>query len=527
MKLLTALILSAIVASPAAQAKNFVYCSEGSPSSFNPQLVADGTSVNATSATIYNRLVEFEKGSSKLVPGLATSWEISKDKKVYTFNLRPGVKFHTTKYFTPSREFNADDVIFSIERQRNKSHPFHSVSGGKYEYFDGMEMGPLIADVKALAPLKVQITLTRPEAPFLANLAMSFMSILSAEYGQKLSQAKKMQEMDNLPVGTGPFIFQSYSKDSVIRYEGNKSYWGKRGNIEKLIFAITPDANVRTQKLKTGECQFVNEPAPADIADMKKNPSLSIMEAAGLNVGYLAMNVTKKPFDNLMVRKAINHALNRNAYINAIYMGNATVAKNPLPPTIWSYNNSVSDYDYNPAKAQELLKKAGLANGFETEIWTLPVARPYNPNGKKMGELMQADLAKVGIKARLVSYDWPTYLEKSKNGSHQMLQMGWTGDNGDPDNFLNVLLGCASVTSGSNYSRWCHEPFDKLVTDAKATSDVKARTKLYMEAQKIAKEQAPWVTIAHSKVFRVMAKNVKNYKIDPLGQDYLAEVSVE
>ncbi len=529
MKILSILFFSAILSGPAF-AKSFVYCSEGSPSSFNPQLTTDGTSANASATTIYNRLVEFEKGSSKLIPGLATSWEISrnnKDQMVYTFNLRPGVKFHSTKYFTPSRDMNADDIIFSIERQRTKTHPYHNVSGGKYEYFEGMEMGSLISSVKAVTSLKVQITLSRIEAPFLANMAMSFMSILSAEYAQKLSLLKTMQELDNLPIGTGPFAFQSYSKDSAIRYNAHKTYWGKRGNIEKLIFAITPDANVRTQKLKTGECQFVNEPAPADIADLKKNGSLAVMEAAGLNVGYLAMNVTKKPFDNLMVRKAINHALNRQTYINAIYMGNATVAKNPLPPTIWSYNNSVVDYDYNPAKAIELLKKAGFPNGFETEIWTLPVARPYNPNGKKMGELMQADLKKVGIKATLVSYDWPTYLEKSKNGSHQMLQIGWTGDNGDPDNFLNVLLGCSGVISGSNYSRWCHGPFDKLITEGKLTSDVKLRTTAYMAAQKIFKEEAPWVTIAHSKVFRVMAKNVKNYKIDPLGQDYLAEIIVE
>lgn len=510
-----------------AHAKNFVYCSEGSPSSFNPQLVTDGTSTNATSGTIYNRLVEFETGSTKIVPGLSTSWEVSKDKKVYTFNLRKNVKFHTTKYFAPTRDFNATDVIFSIERQRVKTHPFHTVSGGKYEYFDGMEMGTLIKEVKALDPYKIQITLNQPEAPFLANLAMTFMSILSSEYGDKLIGSDKKQDMDIFPIGTGPFVFTSYQKDSVIRYEAHKNFWGKRGNIEKLIFAITPDANVRTQKLKTGECQFVNEPSPSDIADLKKNPKLTIMEDAGLNVGYLSMNVTKKPFDNVLVRRAINHALDRKTYINAIYMNNATIAKNPLPPTIWSYNNSITDYDYNVAKAKELLKQAGYPNGFETEIWTLPVARPYNPNGKKMGELMQADLAKIGIKVKLISYDWPTYLEKSKVGSHQMLQMGWTGDNGDPDNFLNVLLGCASVKTGSNYSRWCDPKFNKLIDDAKTTTDVNGRTKAYMEAQKIFKDQAPWVTLAHSTVFRAMAKNIKGYKIHPLGQDYLGLIVVE
>lgn len=524
----TLLILSALsILAPAAQAKNFVYCSEGSPSSFNPQLVTDGTSVTASSANIYNRLVEFEPGATKIVPGLASSWEISKDKKVVTFNLRKGVKFHTTKYFTPTRDMNADDVIFSIERQRTKTHPYHSVGGGKYEYFDGMEMGTLITDVKAIDPYKVQITLANPDSTFLANMAMSFMSILSKEYADKLAAANKKGDIDNFPIGTGPYAFISYQKDSVIRYEAHKGFWGKKGNVDKLIFAITPDANVRTQKLKTGECQFVTDPAPADVAEMKKNPKLSILEDAGLNIGFLAMNVTKKPFDNVLVRQAISHALDKKTYIAAIYMNNATPAKNLIPPTIWSYNNSVSDYAYDVNKAKELLKKTGYPNGFETEMWTLPVARPYNPNGKKMGELMQADLAKIGIKVKLVSYDWPTYLEKSKTGQHTLIQFGWTGDNGDPDNFFNVLLGCASIKSGSNYPRWCNDKFNKLITDAKTTSDIKARTKLYMQAQVIAHDEAPVVNIAHSKTFKAMAKNIKGYKLDPLGQDYLADIIVE
>ncbi len=510
-----------------AQAKSFVYCSEGSPSSFNAQLVTDGTSVNATSATIYDNLVGFEEGTTKIVPMLATSWEISKDKKVYTFTLRKGVKFHTTKYFTPTRDFNATDVVFSIDRQRVKTHPFHDVSGGKYEYFDGMEMGKIIKDVKILDPYKVQITLSEPDATFLANMAMSFMNILSEEYGTKLAGANKKSDIDNFPVGTGAFIFQSYAKDSVIKFTNNPQYWGTHGNIDKLIFAITPDANVRHQKLKTGECQFVNEPSPSDIAEMKKNPKLTVMQDAGLNVGYLSMNVTKKPFDNVLVRQAINHALNKKSYIDAIYLGNAVIAKNPIPPTIWSYDNSTKDYDYSVEKAKALLAKAGLPNGFETEMWTLPVARPYNPNGKKMGELMQADLAKVGIKVKLVSFDWPTYLKKASQGDHQMIQMGWTGDNGDPDNFLNTLLGCGAIASGSNYSKWCDQKFNKAVVEAKTTTDIKKRTALYKTAQQVFNQQAPWATIAHSTVFKAMAKNVKGYKIDPLGHDKFTHVSVE
>ena len=521
------IVLLSLILPVALNAKTFIYCSEGSPSSFNPQIFTDGTSSNATTYTVYNRLVEFEIGSTKVVPALAEKYEVSKDKLTYTFHLRKGVKFHTTAYFTPSRDLNADDVLFSINRQRVKDHPYHAVGGGNYEYFDGMDMGKIIKDVKALDPMTVVITLSEPNAPFLANMAMSFMSILSKEYSDKLIATNKKDNIDKEPVGTGPFLFSAYVKDNSLKLVKNDKYWGKRGNIDKLIFAITPDASVRTQKLKVSECNFVAEPAPADISDLKKNPKVSVMEAPGLNVGYLAMNVTKKPFDNVLVRRAIHYALNRKSYIDAVYMGSAMIAKNPIPSTIWSYNNSVKDYEYDVNKAKALLKQAGFPSGFETEMWTLPVSRPYNPNGKKMGELMQADLAKVGIKVKLQTFDWPTYLKNSKNGEHQLIQFGWTGDNGDPDNFMGTLLSCDAVKEGSNYSRWCDPKFNKLIMDARVATDIKKRTSLYMDAQKIFKDQAPWVTLAHSIQFRAMGKNVKNYKIDPLGHDIFTLVNLE
>jgi dipeptide transport system substrate-binding protein len=525
--LILSLMALSLFISQKSSAKTLIYCSEGSPSSFNPQIFTDGTSSNASTYTLYNRLVEFEVGTTKIVPALAESFDVSKDKLTYKFKLRKGVKFHTTSYFTPSRDLNADDVVFSIDRQRVKDHPFHAVGGGNYEYFDGMDMGKIITSVKALDPMTVEIKLSKPNAPFLANMSMSFMSILSKEYADKLAASNKKENLDKEPIGTGPFIFSSYTKDNVIKYSQNTKFWGKHGNIDKLIFAITPDPSVRTQKLKVGECQFIAEPNPADIQELKKNAKVSVTEAPGLNVGYLAMNVTKKPFDNLNVRKAIALALNRKSYIDAVYMGSATVAKNPIPPTIWSYNDAIKDYDYNIEEAKSLLKKAGLPNGFETEMWTLPVSRPYNPNGKKMGELMQADLLKVGIKVKLVTFDWPTYLKKSKAGEHQLIQFGWTGDNGDPDNFMGTLLSCEAVGEGSNYSRWCDKKFDKLIIDARESTDMKKRTSLYKDAQKVFKAEIPWVTLAHSTSFRAMGKNVKGYKIDPLGHDIFTNVNVE
>lgn len=525
MRLIFAVLLA--FSAPAWAVKTFVYCSEGSPSTFNPQLATDGTSFNASSHTVYNRLIEFKKGSTELEPALAESWKISKDGLKYTFKLRKGVKFHSNEFFKPTRDFNADDVIYSFESQKDSKHPL-TVKTGNYEYFKSMEMDKLIKSIKKIDDYTVEFTLSQPEAPFLANIAMDFASILSKEYAETLlKNGKDLNTLGTHPIGTGPFVFKSYQKDTLIRFTANPQYFQKKPAIENLVFAITPDPNVRFQKLKVGECQFIADPSPQDLDSIAKTGNLKLMQREGMNVGYVALNTEKKPFDNIKVRQAVAHALNRDSYIKAIYLDRATVAKNPMPPTIWSYNNEVKDLKYDVEKAKALLKEAGFANGFETELWTMPVSRPYNPSGRKLGELMQADLAKVGIKVKLVTYDWPTYLEKARKGEHQMVQIGWTGDNGDPDNFLGYLLGCASVKTGANYSRWCHQEFNKLVGDAKVLTDKKRRTELYKKAQVIFKKESPWVPVAYAKVYRAMAKNVQGYEIHPFGGDIFHDVDIK
>ncbi len=514
--------------SPAAAAagKTFVYCSEGSPSTFNPQKGTDGPTFNASSRTIYNRLVDFEKGGTKILPSLAESWAVSKDGKSYTFQLRRDVDFHTTASFAPKRKFNADDVVFTFERMLKPGHPYHNVNGATYEYFKSMGMDKLILDVKKVDPYAVRFVLSKPESPFLANMAMDFASILSAEYATLLTKNNRPEKIDMEPVGTGPFVFKRYEKDNQIRYVAHPSYFGGKQAIDNLVFSITPDANVRYQKLKRGECHLIAEPPATDLKAMRADGGLQVLEQEGLNVGYLAMNVQKKPFGDVKVRKAVNFALNRKSYLDAIYHGNASLAKNPIPPTMWSYNEAVPDYEYNPEKAKQLLKEAGLADGFKAKLWAMPISRPYNPNGKKMAEMMQADLKKVGIEVEIVTYDWPTYLDKARRGEHEMLLMGWTGDNGDPDNFMNVLLGCGAVDGGSNYSRWCQKRYNGLIDDARVTSDMKKRSEMYGKAQAIFKDEAPWVTLAHAKVFRAMRKEVSGYKMSPFGTDSFVGVDL-
>ena len=512
-----AALLAATALSGTASAKTFVYCSEGSPEGFDPGMYTAGTTFDAAAHTVYNRLLEFKPGTTEAVPGLAESWEISDNGLEYTFKLRPGVKFQTTDFFTPTRELNADDVIFSLERQLKADHPWHQyVAGSSWEYFSGMGMPDLLKSIEKVDDMTVKFVLNKTEAPFLANLAMPFASIVSKEYADKLDADGTKEKLNQQPLGTGPFAFVGYQQDAVIRYKANPDYWGGAQKIDDLVFAITPDASVRYQKLKAGECHLMPFPNAADVEEMKKDPNLKVVEQEGLNIAYLGYNTTQAPFDNVKVRKALNHAINKQAIVEAVFQGAATPAKNPIPPTMWSYNEAVQDDDYNVEEAKKLLQEAGVSD-LSMKVWAMPVSRPYMLNARRAAELIQSDFAKIGVKVEIVSYEWAEYLERSSAKDRDgAVILGWTGDNGDPDNFLHTLLGCAAV-GGNNRAQWCNEEFNNLVVKAKETADPAERTKLYEEAQVVFKREAPWATLNHSLSIVPMRKNVEGFVQSPLG----------
>jgi len=527
-RLRMALAVSLALSCSAVAAKGtLVYCSEGSPEGFQPQFFTTGTTFDAVSVPMFNRLVEFEIGTTNIVPALAESWTVSPDGKAYTFTLRKGVKFHSNANFKPTRDFNADDVLFSWNRMADENHPFHKMTAGQtFSYYDDMGMKNIVDKVERLDDYAVRFDLKRPEAPFLADMAMDFASILSKEYFETMQKKGTPNAADVYPIGTGPFEFVSYQKDAIIRYRAFDKYWGGRPKIDNLVYSITRDATARYAKLKTGECQVMAFPKPADLDEMKKDPQLNVLSKEGLNIGYIAFNVEKKPFDDKRVRQALNYATNKDAILKAVYQGNGQVAKNPIPPILWSYNDAIKDYAYDPAKAKELLAQAGFPNGFELELWYLPVTRPYNPDGKRMAEMIQADWEKVGVKAKLLTYEWAEYRKRAKGGEHQVVMFGWSGDNGDPDNFFVPLLGCEAVKGGGNNARWCNKQFEDLVVKAAQTPKQADRARLYGEAQVIVKEEAPWITIAHSVRFDPLRKEVKGYKMDATAHHYFDKVEL-
>lgn len=517
-------VCAVLLSSIAASATTLVYCSEGSPESISPHLITTTTGMNAA-RPIFDYLVDVERGTTELIPSLARAWTISDDGLVYTFKLRENVAFHTTRRFTPTRPMNADDVLFSFHRQLDKNHPFHKVSGGSYPYFDDTGMPDLLKSVEKVDDLTVRMVLTRPDATFLANLALPLSGIMSAEYADSLLAAGHPELIDTEPVGTGYFSFVDLTPDVAIRYRAFDKHWRGPPAVDTLVFSITPNASVRFTKLTVGECHIMAFPDPADIAAIAANPDLDLLQQEGYNVGYLAMNVTKPPFNDVRVRRAVAMAIDKKTIIDTVYRGSGVAAVNPLPPASWAYNETIEDYPYDPEAAWTLLEEAGYGEGFDTDLWYIPVSRPYSPNGKRIAEMIAADLERVGIRVTLFTKDWGDYRAGLQDGDHTMALYGWTGDNPDPDNFLNILLGCRSaIKGGNNIAKWCDPRYDALVTKATLVTDPAARAALYREAQVIAHEEAPWVPIAHSVVFMAKRRNVENYVMDPLDRHLFGEV---
>lgn len=242
-------LLAAATMGYAADKKSLVFCSEGSPAGFDTAQYTTATD-NDAAEPLYNRLVEFEKGETGVVPALATKWDISPDGLTYTFHLREGVKFHSNKEFKPTRDFNADDVLFTFNRMLDADHPFRKAYPTEFPYFNGMSLNKNIAKVEKTDPHTVVMTLNTVDAAFIQNIAMSFAAILSAEYAEQLLKTGKPSDINQKPIGTGPFVFQRYQKDSQIRYVANKQYWDpSKVKLDQLIFAINTDASVLMAKI--------------------------------------------------------------------------------------------------------------------------------------------------------------------------------------------------------------------------------------------------------------------------------------
>lgn len=487
--------------------RSIIYCSEGSPETFNPQLVTSGTTIDATSHQLYDRLITYQGKDNTIVPAIAKSWHVTRDGKKITFYLRKDVSFHKTDYFTPSRNLNADDVIFSFNRILDNNHPFHNISGGIYPFFQSVEFENLVDSIEKINDYTVRFQLNRADSSFLANLATDFAIILSAEYAQELIDRNTMHDIDIHPIGTGPFKLKEYRVGSLIRYYRHENYWQENAQIEQLVYDISPSKTSRLTKLLAKECDVSSYP----IAHQKitERPDLTLEAVTALNIGYYGFNTKKPPFDSKLIRLAVSLAINKQAIVDTVYQGKADTAHSILPQTSWAYDENTPHHEYNPNQAKALLEVAGYAQGFTMDLWAMPVQRAYNPNAVTMAKLIQADLKKIGIKVNIVSYEWSTFLRRLAQGEHQSFLLGWSADHPDPDNFFTPMLSCSATETGNNRTFWCNQEYDELIEKALRTAKVDDRKSYYAKAMKILHEEKPLLPIAHSKRYQARGNDVK------------------
>ena len=527
MRLAAAPLLLTFCLAPLAQAATLSVCTEASPEGFDVVQYNSLSTTNASADVLMNRLVDFDAQAGKLVPSLAQSWSVSPDGLEYTFKLRPGVKFHTTAYFTPTRELSAEDVRFSFERMLDPANAWHKIAQSGFPHAQSLQLPQLIKKIETPDAQTVRFTLAHPDSTFLPALSMGFASIYSAEYADKLLKAGTPELMNSQPIGTGPFVFTRFQKDAVVRYKANPDYFAGKPAVDGLIYAITPDANVRLQKLRRNECQIALSPKPLDVDAATKDPALKVAQTPAFMTAFVAINSQHPPLDKPEVRQAINLAFDRDTYLKAVFENSAQAANGIYPATTWGYAKQLPGYAHDPQKARDLLAKAGLKDGFSTTIWTRPTGSVLNPNPSLGAQLLQADLAKVGIKADIRVIEWGELIRRAKAGEHDLLFMGWAGDNGDPDNFLTPQFSCAAVKSGTNFARYCDKTLDSLISEGKTLSDQDKRSALYQKAQGLIQQQAVWLPLAHPTAYALTRKDVQGYQVSPFGRQDFSTVSVK
>lgn len=501
----------------------FVYCIDGVINTFNPQLAGNGLVVDTLSAQLYDRLLDVDPYTYRLIPELAESWEILDNGATYRFHLRPDVPFQQTDWFTPTRMLNADDIVFSFSRIIDRTNPWHDVNGGHYPYFDSLQFADSIQSIKKRDQNTVDIHLNNPETSFLWHLATHFAPILSAEYADKLSISGHQEQLDRQPVGTGPFMLNEYRAGQYIRLARHVHYWKGLPRMEQAVIDIGAGGTGRLSKLITGECDVLAYPAASQLSTLRDDPRLRLTLRPGMNIAYLAFNTGKIPLDNAEVRQALALAINNERLMESIYYGTAETAASVLPRASWAYNNALHVTPYNPQKARDELKRLGI-HDLTLTLWVSSSPQSWNPSPLKMAELIQADMAQIGVNVTISRVEGRFQETRLMEMSHDLTLTGWATDSNDPDSFFRPLLSCAAINSQTNYAHWCHPEFDDLIHQALLSQQLSSRIEHYNEAQAILAKDLPILPLASSLRLQAYRYDIKGLVLSPFGNTSFAGV---
>lgn len=543
--LLLVLVIGAVIPNVAAQENVFYFGSEGNPVQLDPAVVTDGISFRVTRQGCEG-LADFEPGTTTPVPNLAREWAVSEDGLTWTLQLVDNATFHS------GAPFNAEAVVWNFNRWRMTDHPQHYPEQ-VFEYygaqFGGFDDESLITNVEATGEFEVTITLAEPMGAFLNNLAMPMFAIANPAAVEAAGAAYGTPE-----VGydcTGPYSFVEWVNDERVVLERNANYWGEiPGNVDRIELLIIPDAAARLAALQDGEIDAYERPSVEDIAVIEGAGNLRVEMRPLFNTFYLAFNYRIQEFRDPLVRQAISLAMNRQEIVDAFFIEGAVAANTMNPPTIAvGFNENVqTPYDVEQAKA--LLAEAGYPDGFSevnvlgvdengnvtdevvdtipVQLFFMPVSRPYNPDGEGIGTAQVSYLAEIGIQAELASAgDWSAYLTARSNGELLGLyQLGWTGDNGDPDNYVGYFFAAADQPLARE-GFYQNAEVATLLQRARVSTIVEEREAIYDQVEEMMAATADRVYIAHGPVPLAFSDRVATYIASPTGAEHFKYVVLQ
>ncbi|MGI6450013.1 MAG: ABC transporter substrate-binding protein [Desulfitobacteriia bacterium] len=481
-------------------ADTLIYAQGAEPRGLDPALVDDGESAKVI-INIYEGLLKYAQDSTKLEPCLAKEWEVSPDGLTYTFKLQEGVKFHD------GTDFDAEAVKFNIDRQL----PPKMTEDMAYASF----VYASVKDVEVVDKYTVKINLKEPSTPFLANLAM----VMSAPIVSPKALQENNNNVNQAPVGTGPYKFVRWAKDENIVLERNEEYWGTKALTKNVIFRFIKDNSARVVALNNGEVDMIDG-IDATVVKQITDAGNKVFQAPGMNINYLAYNTSKAPFNNAKIRYAVSQAINVPELVESLYQGYSEAATSILPTFMEGYDKSIAQAPYDPDAAQKALKDAGVTS---VKIMTYTNPRPYNnATGQALAEAVQSYLSKVGVTATIDSYDWTTYKEKIKAGDYDICFYGWIGDNGDPDNFMYLL---AHEDPTMNVALYKNPEFNDLIAQGVKEPAGPERNAIYTQLEKIAAADAVWLPISHAQTLAAYRPNIQNFVYHVTGVTPFAGVS--
>ena len=505
------------------QQSGFVYCVSGQISTFNPQQASGGLTVDTLAAQLYDRLLDVDPYTYRLMPELAERWEVLDNGATYRFYLRHGIQFQATPWFSPTRSLNADDVVFSFQRIFNRQHPWHFVNGSSYPYFDSLQFADSVKSVRKIGSHIVEFQLKKPDASFLWHLATHYASVLSAEYADKLTKEDREERLDRLPVGTGPFQLSEYRAGQYIRLVRHPRYWRGVPRMPQVVIDLGSGGTGRLSKLLTGECDVLAWPAASQLTILRDDPRLRLSLRPGMNIAYLAFNTNKPPLNRPEVRHALALAINNQRLMQSIYYGTAETAASILPRASWAYDNEAQITEYDPQKAQAQLKELGIS-GLHLQLWVPTSSQPWNPSPLKTAELLQADMARIGVKVTIIPVEGRFQEARLMDMSHDLTLTGWATDSNDPDSFFRPMLSCAAIRSQTNYAHWCRNDFDTLLQKALRSQQLASRIETYAQAQAILARELPVLPLSSSLRLLAYRYDIKGLVLSPFGNASFAGV---